>query len=280
MIQQAAATTVISAEAAQLAAQHQLGTPTAVYKAGIPTFELVMSVISLGLGTWVGIGVGTANLNSGSPIAGVILFLLIGSWGLHWPIRYLLNLGLRVYVCTEGLLRVKGSSTLAIRWDQIESVKRLFTILRFSYGLPVTAGAALGGIGAGIASRLLLGVFPTYRVYRTDGTQMKLTDVLLGVKGLGVTVCSEANRFLLPRALASVRAGSSVSFGPLVVTQQGLIQGKKMLAWSECGGVEITKVAIIIKKQGGGIWYTRNLSHMPNHFVLAGLIAAMKSGQA
>lgn len=282
MAQQAVttATQAIPSEAFQLAAANYLGTPTAVYKAGIPAFELVMSVISFGAGTWVGIAIFSAQSN-GTAInpLGVLLFaLLIGGWGLLWPIRYLLNLSLRVYVCTNGLLWVKGGNTVAIRWDQVESVTQSYTLRRFGFWIPAFF---TGGVFAVLALRSM---FPVYKVRRADGVQIKLNDGISKVKALGTTVLVETSNALLPRMIASLRAGSSVSFGPVTATQQGLTKGNKTLPWADCEGVGIARGGITIKKRGGnvwngGAWYATLLRRVPNFAALAGLIAAMKSGQ-
>jgi len=282
MAQQAVttATQAIPAEAFQLAAANHLGTPTAVYKGGIPAFELVVSVVFLGLGTWVGIAIFSTQSN-GTAInpLGVLLFaLLIGGWGLLWPIRYLLNLSLRVYVCTNGLLRVKGDNTVAIRWDQVESVTQSYTLRRFGFWIPA---CLTGGVFAVLALRSM---FPVYKVRRADGVQIKLHDGISKVKALGTTVLVETSNVLLPRMIASLRAGSSVSFGLVTATQQGLTKGNKTLPWAECDGVVIARGGITIKKRGGnvwngGAWYSSLLRRVPNFAALAGLIAAMKSGQ-
>jgi hypothetical protein len=63
----------------------------------------------------------------------------------------------RVYLCTDGLLRVNAGSAEAIRWDQIRELSKIFMY----YGL------AQIGIGLKLPPAL-----KAYRLRRTDGTEL------------------------------------------------------------------------------------------------------------
>ena len=91
---------------------------------------------------------------------------------------HFLNRSWQVYLCKEGLISTRKGLTDIIRWDEVTVVL----------------------VGPGIS----------YTLRRADGKELLLDDTLRDVKDLGEIIVKETTRYLLPQALTSYAAGSTV----------------------------------------------------------------------
>jgi hypothetical protein len=72
----------------------------------------------------------------------------------------------------------------------------------------------------------------TYTLRRADGRQLELSsDYGDGMIELGDIVVDQVNRVALPRALAALRRGETLTFGPLRLDMFGVASGKERIDW-------------------------------------------------
>ncbi|GAC1300972.1 MAG: hypothetical protein NVSMB27_41320 [Ktedonobacteraceae bacterium] len=256
MAQQTSPAQNISADVYQTAATHQLGQLTAVYKPRIIPPGIVLSVLLILLGLWLSLFV---NLFNGGGIGALIIGILFLGFGLWMPVRQVLNRAMRVYVFTGGLVYVKSSSTDAIQWNQVEAV---WQSLR-RYGIRVL-----------LVISIPIVVTRAYRVKLADGRTLIFNGVLDNVETLGNAIVSGTARYLLPKAIASYKAGYPVQFGPFTVSKQGISRGDKCVPWNLYGRIMVRNGFVGIRHQDGRRlgWRDAPVYSVPNFYVFIALV--------
>jgi hypothetical protein len=164
----------------------------------------------------------------------------------------------RVYVFEQGFLFKKGNETpQPFRWDQIEAV--WYQVTRHY----------TNGIYTGTSHR--------YQVKRKDGYQVVLTDRFANVGNLGDTISDQVTRTLLPQVIAAYSAGQTITFGPLSVNQQGLVNMLgHVLPWSEIKGIDIQRGYIAVSRAGKWLkWSNEPVRRIPNAFVFIALVRSL-----
>src|SRR5215831_3180687 len=206
------------------ATQHQLGAKVTEYRRWLRPASIVYSVLLAAGGLLVLLS-GLAAGGDGAPVAFIIGLLLIAG-GLIAPLIFLFNRSQRVYVFAEGLVQIKGSTSVVVRWDQVESVLQAIVKVtyRVLYVIPV--------------ARIIR---HRYTMRRTDGSRLVFRDSLRGVEALGDRLSRETARYLFPQALGRYHAGEQVAFGDLTISKQGIGRSGKLLPWAEYQGVEVVK---------------------------------------
>lgn len=167
--------------------------------------------------------------------------------------------GARIYLGTDGVMRVKGKQTEVMRWDHIVAVQKVFTQLQNNFFLSA------------------------YLLLQRDGSALALEKSYKDFKGLGKTIEEEVTRRLLPEAIRAYHAGSPVNFGSILVDAQGIHVQKqkeqKTLAWNEFKMIKEHDGRLMIKKQGAlTTWETLFLPQVPNLCVLLALIEHIVDG--
>jgi hypothetical protein len=91
-------------------------------------------------------------------------------------------------------------------------------------------------------------------------------------KGLLDHLIHERARSQLPQVIATYRAGASIVFGRVTLTQQGIEvdQGKKRLSWPEVSTIEVTDQQVNIHSRRDTIWSWQRLDRrtVPNAALL------------
>lgn len=256
------------AEIATLAATHQVGLPVAQHKSrfvGPMLFALVMGVLGFSMMLPL---LGGFNVNT------IILFLFGLAFVFYAFTRIRLVLSNRrsqVYVCTDGLLRVKAGSAEAIRWDQIRELSKSFMYY----------GQAQLGIGLKLPPAL-----KEYRLRRNDGTELAIAKAFSKFRQLGTTIEGEVTRRMLPSAIAAYSAGQIVQFGPISVSMQGVHFPNKQepLTWEEVHKVYTGNGMVYVssKKKGALLYSTDTflVPVVPNFCVLVELVKQIKSASS
>ena len=165
--------------------------------------------------------------------------------GLIPPMLHFLNRSWQVYLCKEGLISTRKGLTDIIRWDEVTVVL----------------------VGPGIS----------YTLRRADGKELLFDDTLRDVKDLGEIIVKETTRYLLPQALTSYAAGSTVFFGELSVNQQGLLKGKVALPWNQVESMRTVLMgtgssqyqALVIRQKGKSLrpWATIPVAAIANYML-------------
>src|SRR2546428_1854963 len=248
-----------SSEVYLLASTHHLGALKAQYKARLAVLSARAVLILTLVGILGGIGILSygffllsahnlwtlLSVNSSWAFVGLIL-LCAGAWLAINALRYY---GLRVYVFTEGLVRVKGDKADAVRWDQVKTIwqkadKRYI-------------------------SSFYLGTSHAYTVQRDDGKKFTFNDGLRNVGVLGETLIREVNSRLVPEAIATYNAGEPVVFGKLSVSIHGISNGEEIVLWNQIKGIQVIKGALAVNKEGQLVnWPSIRAAKTPNVPVL------------
>jgi hypothetical protein len=149
--------------------------------------------------------------------------------------------GLRMVVCTEGLIRVWNEQIASIRWDEIRELW-------------------LDGRGV-------------YTFSRTDGTRFIINHVFQHAEELGATIEKEVTQRLLPALLKAYYRGDVLCFGIFSVSQRGLSAEGQTLPWSELDEFLVQRGVLLIKQNKmKRNWLAVSLRDTPNLCVLEALI--------
>jgi hypothetical protein len=161
----------------------------------------------------------------------------------------------RCYLCSHGVMSIKGKQVQAIRWNQIRSVQKIFP--------------------TGTSS-----IPQQYILYPPgDKEPLVLDRVSTGFRILGKQIEREVTRHLLPETLAAYKAGQTLNFGAINVTPQGLSleETRKDLPWNKLGAIDENRGYLVIKEKGTlSTWENIEVSAMLNLCVLLQLIRQIK----
>lgn len=251
----------------QQAGAYGLGAPVAVYKPLLPNIFAILGMI-------VGVVViDVILLVAIALLTDYVLYILvvIPIAAIVYGIMALFNCNLRVYQFSDGLIRVKGTQTDLIRWDQVTSVVQQVR-RRGNYYF-------WGGIiGAAIAARSRPS--QNFTVQRNDGATFKFNAILKNVAQLGQNIQQAVTQRHMPQAIAAFQGGSAIPFGPLTVTAQGLHNGREILPWNQVQSVDVKQGQVIVKKVGKTFsWASVYISKIPNLMVFLGLVNYARTGR-
>jgi uncharacterized membrane protein len=190
---------------------------------------------------------------------GLALFV---NYGVSLIRRAQRNRGATVYLCTDGLLLIRGGGAEALRWDQIAEVWKVFTVITYNYGQKAY-------------------VLRQFLLRRSDGTTLVLDNAFYGFEEMGAEVEQQVVGRLLPGALAAYYAGHAVPFGPISVHSQGVSvnSGQKAFSWNELDKVRIADGVIYFKGPSLLPLATVPIAQIPNTSVFAALVSAVTNGQ-
>jgi hypothetical protein len=155
------------------------------------------------------------------------------------------------YLCTNGLMIIRGTHVQALRWEQIQAVQRNMTsdLLRYSYIL-----------------------------YPDEGKPVTLDNSLVGpeLKELGKAIEREVSQRLLPKSIAAYEAGQTLNFGPINVTRQGLTleNEQQSLSWESFACLEFFNGYLLTIKEGktASAWHKIEIATMLNFCVFLPLV--------
>ena len=182
----------------------------------------------------------------------VIAGLVLLACGVASCISLFLNFDMRVMVYEQGLVRTKRGQIEVVRWDQVNAFWQAVT-KRYT-----------NGIYTGTTHR--------YTLRRSDGVVYKFNDTINKVEALGNTIQREVTRVLLPRYIYAYNAGSTVTFGPLSINQQGVSNSKEMLPWSQIKDLKVKRGIISVQKEGKWFsWSSVGVAQIPNFYVFMAL---------
>ncbi|SRR6266487_5212358 len=255
----------LAADTSTLAQTYQIGTPVTEYKNNTVTKTVLGITLSILGGLFVLFGLLTLFVARGSFFAKIVLILLglsLLAYGISQIRTARRNRGARLYLCSDGVMRVQDGQGQAIRWDQISSIQKTFA--EFST--------------RGQKSYLL----KDYTLLRPDGTQLVLDNSFGKFKECGAAMEQQVTTRLLPGALAAFQSGQLLPFGPLGVSAQGVSvqNGQKVLSWGELKQIQVRNGELKVKKERAFLdWEIIPTSGMPNLCVLVALLNSITNGQ-
>ncbi len=232
----------------------QLGEPTAQFAVGKRRLvrHLVLGVVLILVGAGIiafSLFVGLAHIHSWHIVLlGPLAFVA----GVRMIVRAYRNLGLRVVVFPEGVVRVRGDDVQAFFWEDIARVWQKKNSMTWAYALH---GALV------------------FQVQRTDGTEIVFDDSLPGLNQLGGILLRETLPHLLPRALEAYDEGHALDFGKLRVSARGWGQSADSVSWQNVKSITLTETEItIVKKNKWGAWLHATVSDFPNFHVFRAVV--------
>ncbi|HEU5231196.1 MAG TPA: DUF6585 family protein, partial [Ktedonobacteraceae bacterium] len=113
----------------------------------------------------------------------------------------------KLYICTDGLLKIYGKKDEAVRWDE---VKEFYTI----------NGTII-------------------RLVKQDGSKISLPHLLMGGrdKSFNTFISDEVTRCLLPELLTRYDRGETINFSGLKVSLQGISWSGSIIYWGWLGDI-------------------------------------------
>jgi len=249
----------------QSASAYQLGLqPDAVYRVTTGAKRITAGIVLLLFGVLLLIASTSLFSESASSdnTAGGLLTALCGVglivWALYCFLYATIYKSWGVYVFEQGFLYKKGNQApQPFRWDQIEAV--WYQVTRHY----------TNGVYTGTTHR--------YKVRRRDSYEIVLNDRIAKVGQLGETINNQVTKTLLPQVVAAYNAGQTITFGPLSVNRQGLVNiAGKLLPWSEITGIDIQRGYIAVRQAGKWLkWSNQPVASIPNAFVFIALVKSL-----
>jgi hypothetical protein len=116
-------------------------------------------------------------------------------------------------------------------------------------------------------------LWTTYTLRRKDGEPFVIKgNHLENFNGFDATLRRELLRWRLPVLLALYRTGSTLTFGKLQVSQEGITVGANTLPWEEVEEVEVTDERISVLRKGSHrCWAKVQVAGLPNALLFPAL---------
>jgi hypothetical protein len=238
-----------------------LGEPLAEFRTGailtiiLWVFGALGMVFGMGLLTLVLlVNLGVVDLKATNEFMGPLtvvgaIALAAGAAGIVQAWR---SAGLRVFVRAGGLARFQGGKLEAVRWQDIDVVRRVVQEMKetnFSQG----------------AYMLILG--------RKEGAPFVFNETLSGLKDLRGLVETHTLKHLLPPALKAVQAGQTVAFGPIGVSREGLTHGGNVVPWKAHPEAKVEKGKLIAQAPAERKPLVKvAIGDVPNYHVLLAMV--------
>lgn len=228
------------------------------------------------------IGLGLTGLIMGTGMAGIVfvLFLVNGingtavGAGLFLGVLGLIflaggfitsyeavrDIGQEVYLFQHGFLLVRWGQVSVYPWAQIRTIRQHITrhYKRTTFGEKYT------------------GTTCEYTIKRTDGKKLELNNHMRDIEKLGEAVARGFSAFSFPLALASLKAGDTLTFGGWNINLQGIKNAKESLSWQDIQGYQVVEGRIhILRTKGAGYWDNRAVRHIDNIFIFTALVDAV-----
>jgi hypothetical protein len=214
--------------------------------------DKIGTVVLLGGAVITVVAATAANVLAGvGVIAGILGFGWLIGYGVKAQARANVGRELRFYERGVAVVGTGGTTLVPYRWADM-------TVLQ------------------NITRHYRNGVYThTSHVYTLSGPGVETSQVKGGTANTfeqpevwGAEIQQQVTEAQLPPALATVRAGLALQFGPFTVNAERLSAGEKSVAWSEVQELKTEKGFLSVKQQGR--WFNmaaKAVSRIPNFFV-------------
>lgn len=250
-------------------ANEPLGRPTAVFSfgrrqrlawiaAGILATVLGIALVAL---LWL-LPIQNAGADMNGRHSGQLLGLLLAGVGpvlVLYARKYRL---LHAVTSSEGVALIENDTVSWCRWQNIETVWE--TLLAGETSSTLQASAR--------------GENHMFRVRCRAGKELVFRSFLDDLPWLGQIIKHETLPYLLPPAVAALKAGEALSFGPLSLDSEGLSAGAdKFLSWAELKDVQAANGLLVASRIGKRwAWLKVPLGQVPNAHVLLVLVSCYR----
>jgi hypothetical protein len=263
-----------SEEEEQLAAD-ALGEPVAVYRAGGRRAK-IKTIVGISL-----ILVGLL-INYLWWFRGPAKF---GHWEFHllfWPLAIGIGLlwflyrnrGLRVMLFPTGILRLQAGQTTSIPWENIRSIRMRSDHTEPDYEWDENRQ---------LTGCRMTAVVPVLQVWNTwlevdlvEGDAVRFTPAVEDFPDLAKRIQQIVFQERWAQQFEELANGKSLEFAEMFVSNRGLTQIGRFLAWNEIQEVKMLNRIITIKKRDSwGTWWAKDTSLLPNLPLFLGLLAVL-----
>lgn len=188
-------------------------------------------------------------------LSGVIAFFLLAG-GLYVAYGALRGAGQKVYLFQHGFMVVRWGQVSVYPWAQIQAIRQHITrhYKKSAFG------------------EKYKGTTYEYTIQRADGKTLGLDNYVRNIEELGEAITLRFSEFFSPTAMASLKAGATLTFGSWGINLQGISNKKGMLPWSEMRNYQIVGGRIHIVRKKGGYWDSNAVRFLPNVFVFTALV--------
>jgi hypothetical protein len=172
--------------------------------------------------------------------------------GIMLLVRAFRNLGLRVLIFPEGVVRFRRDEAQALFWDEIDTLWR----------------KKIEGHWEWIFKGSL-----TFTLQRADGKAIHFDDAIPNLKGLGEILQKETLPHLWRRYLAAFEKGATLDFGKIQLSRRGLSTQTDNLPWHDVAEIKLQENLVSIVKKGKWTrWFQCKVSEIPNCHVFKALV--------
>jgi hypothetical protein len=201
----------------------------------------------------IGVIVGFALTSEGLlPVcAGFGVLIALGGGFSVWQSRSEQNLA----ICTfrDGLTYSRRGKTEAMRWDEMEKV--FMSIVN---------------------TKNLHTITYNYRLENENGRKITFNyndQAMQNMQQLSDTIQREITKRQLPKAVALYNGGSTVTFGQLSLSQNGLSNSKETIPWNEVAEVKLHNGVVTVRKKDKWLnWSNITVGGTPNIYVFLHLV--------
>ncbi len=246
-------------------ASTQYGAPSGEYRTGGRASRVILGILCAFLLISGILGIlGIVDIFSGilSPTSGGLSFrnitlIAVGLCGFRPVFR---GLGSHAQLFEQGFIISRGGKTITGRWSDIVSVTQKITTVRH-YGIPVHT-------------------LYVYTIALANGEKVRVDNNSFGkIAEMGNTIQRMSTNALLPRAIASYKSGTPLTFGTIIISQSGISNGRETVPWSNIRQFTVQKGAVIIRRNDKQLaWVKTSVSQTPNVYVLTALVDRIQGG--
>jgi len=243
----------------QAAMAQQLGPFMGVYKTSITKSIAIIVLCTLAAIYFISSAVQSSDL--GNNILRLVLVIAALGVGSFFARSVMQVAGRLVYLFQQGLIIEHQGRVQVLPWSQITEVWQ--DITRHYRNGRHTSTTYL------------------YRLRRADGYLIMLDNNTVGVARLGAAITDGITRELVPRAMYSIMAGQTLTFGQFSVNTQGIGNGHEFIPWQQVQDVKVSRGRVSVKRANKFFnWSSTTVSRIPNFFVFLAVTQQMirKSG--
>jgi len=188
-------------------------------------------------------------------LSSVIAFFLLAG-GLYVAYGALKGAGQKVYLFQHGFIVIRWGQVSVYPWARIQAIRQHIT----------------RHYKKSILGEKYKGTTYDYTIQRADGKMLGLDNYVRNIEELGETITLRFSEFFFPTAMASLKAGATLTFGSWSINLQGINNKKGLLPWSEVRNYQIVGGRIHIVRKKGGYWDSSAVRSLPNVFVFTALL--------
>ncbi|MBO0793614.1 MAG: hypothetical protein J2P36_22050, partial [Ktedonobacteraceae bacterium] len=181
-----------------------------------------------------------------------LALLIFGFWFIIGSLIALMLIRQQIYLFERGLVTLGAGKVRSYPWSQVKAVWREVTHHYKTTGSRTTYE----------------GTEYRYKLQLSDGRKLRLDTTTQDVHTLGEKIVQAVGDILWVESMAVLKAGGSVDFGSLALSEQGILRrrgGKadEILPWSEVDTFRIGNARLRMTKNGR-FWWSASVAHIPN----------------